>query len=232
MQFLNSGLDVAAGWKTLDSLDSKIENAADYAFDSKLGYLTACPSNAGTGLRASVMMHLAGLKLCNEIDPVIKGLARIGLMVRGILGEGTEARGNMFQVCSQTTLGETEEAIVERVRKVAAEVVGHEHNARARLMEKDGRFVADQICRALALLQNARLMQSAEAVDLLSALRFGVECGIIRGIKTSRLSEILLLTQPGHMQKGIRKKLKTADRDELRAELLRERLKDVTVAEL
>lgn len=227
MQFIDAGMDVSAGWSVLDSLDSELEKSVEYAFDQRLGYLTACPSNVGTGLRASVMMHLAGLKLVNEIEPVIKGLARIGLMVRGILGEGSEARGNMFQICSQTTMGEKEEKIIERVRNVAGEVTVHEKNARAKLMEKSGRFVLDQIIRALALLQNARLMSSGEALDLLSGLRFGIECGIIRNLGMDRVSELTLLTQPGHLQKLARRKLTVSARDETRADMLREALKDV-----
>jgi protein arginine kinase len=231
MQFIDAGMDVVSGWSNLDALDSRVERFVEYAFDKRIGYLTACPSNVGTGLRASVMMHLAGLKLVNEIDAVIKGLARIGLMVRGILGEGSEARGNMFQICSQTTMGETEEQIIERVSKIAGEVAGHELNARARLMEKSSRFVMDQIVRALALLQNARLMTSGEALDLLSGLRFGVERGIIKNFGIDRVGEITLLTQPGHLQKLAGRKLSASDRDEIRADMLRERLKDVIVSE-
>jgi len=136
IQAMRPGMDVRTLWKEVDAIDSEIEAKVRYAFSPRLGYLTACPTNIGTGLRASIMLHLPGLRLINEIDAVTRGLNKVGLAVRGLLGEGTEAMGNMYQVSNQTTLGETEETVVTRLVQIVNEVIEHERNARIRLIEK------------------------------------------------------------------------------------------------
>jgi protein arginine kinase len=226
MQTISPGLDLERVWKKIDAIDTESEKYLDYEFSPSLGYLTACPSNVGTGMRASVMLHLSGLKLTNDIEKVIKGLSCLGFAVRGMLGEGTDAFGNMFQISNQSTLGESEEEIIERLQKMISEVVGHELNARDRLMEKGRILVLDHIGRAQGILANARLLTSREAIDLLSVLRLGIYYGLVKDISVPLINETILLTQPGHLQKINGKILSTEERDELRSVVVRQKLKE------
>ena len=229
LQAITPGMNLPAVWEKIDAVDTDLESRVAYAFSPTLGYLTACPTNVGTGLRASVMMHLSGLRLANDAEAVIRGLERIGFTVRGLLGEGTEAYGNMFQISNQSTLGETEEAIIERLTGIASLLACHEQNARERLMEDRRIYVADQIARAFGVLMNARLLSSKEAVDLLSGLRLGVELGLVSGLTLGRINEIMLLTQPGHLQKMTGRVIDSDERDEVRAGIVRRRLKGVSI---
>lgn len=228
-QAMSPGMRVLEVWRKIDAVDTELEGHVDYAFLPDLGYLTACPSNVGTGLRASMMMHLAGLSLTGEVDAVIKGLHRIGFEVRGLLGEGTDAAGNMFQLSNRTTLGESEADTVAALVRVGEEVVRHEQNARARLLEQRRVYVADHISRALAVLFSAHMLASEEAINLLSALRLGVDFGMVRRLAVTRINEILLLTQPAHLQKVYGKSLDPQERDEIRAHMVRRALRGVSV---
>ena len=230
LQAISPGMNLLSVWKKVDIVDSEIEEHLDYAFSPRLGYLTACPTNIGTGLRASVMMHLSGLRLLDELGPVIKGLERLGFAVRGLLGEGTEAYGNMFQISNQVTLGDTERNIIESLARVVSEVAEHEQNARTRLMAGRRNFLLDQIGRSFGILVHARVLESREAVDLLSGLRLGVEFGVVRQLSVARINELMLTIQPGHLQKTAGKPLDAGARDSLRAEIVRKRLKGVTVS--
>jgi protein arginine kinase len=224
LQGMRPGLSLRAIWTEVDRLDSEIEQRIEYAFSPKLGYLTACPTNVGTGMRASVMLHLPGLVLMNEINPVIKGMGKIGLAVRGLWGEGTEAAGNMFQISNQMTLGDTEEQIVSVIEQIVQEIVEHERNARERLLERRETVVRDHVGRAYGILSHAHILTSKEALDLLSGLRLGIDMGILTCVSRSVVDELMLLTQPGHLQKMESKSLKPKERDRYRARLVRERL--------
>ena len=222
LQAMRPGLQVQSLWEEIDAIDTQVEERVRFAFSPQLGYLTACPTNVGTGLRASVMLHLPGLRLINEIDPVIKGLSKVGLAVRGLLGEGTEAFGNMFQISNQTTLGESEDAIIRRLIQIVGEVVDHERNARARLQEQKPDVVMDRVGRAYGVLCHAHVLTSGEALDLLSALRLGVELGLIRNLDTPAINELMVLTQPGHLQKIEGVELEAGQRDIVRARIMRQ----------
>jgi protein arginine kinase len=224
IQGMRPGLDLPRIWDEVNRLDSEIEERLDYAFSAKLGYLTACPTNVGTGLRASVMLHLPGLVLMNEITPLMKGLGKIGLAVRGLMGEGTEASGNMFQISNQMTLGESEPQIVETIMQIVQELLEHEAHARARLMERRASMVRDHVGRAYGILCHAHILTSKEALDLLSGLRLGVDLGILPGVERRVVEQLMLLSQPGHLQKIEHKALKPKERDRFRARLVRERL--------
>ncbi len=224
LQAMKPGLDLRGTWQAINQLDSEIEKHVHFSFSPKLGYLTACPTNVGTGMRASVMLHLPGLVLMNEINPVIKGMGKIGLAVRGLWGEGTEATGNMFQISNQITLGEKEEEIVNNIEQIVLEIIEHEKNARARLVEKKDSVVKDHVGRALGILSHAHILSSKEALDLLSGLRLGVDLGILKNTDRRAVDELLLLTQPGHLQKMEGRVLKTKERDRARARLVRGKL--------
>lgn len=223
------GMNLSRVWERIDSMDTLLESCVDYAFSRELGYLTACPSNVGTGLRASVIMHLSGLKLMGELEPVVKGLEKLGLAVRGLLGEGTEAHGDMFQISNQSTLGESEQQIIEGLTGIVNEVSAHERNARARLMQDSRSYVSDYVGRAYGILAYAHVLPSKEAIDLLSALRLGVEMGVVRNLTVGRINEMMLFTQPGHLQKLMSRELPALERDEVRADFVKNQIEDLSL---
>ncbi len=226
MQSMRPGMDLIGAWEAIDRIDNEIEKHLRYAFSPHLGYLTACPTNVGTAMRASVMLHVPGLVLMNEIGPIVKGMNKIGLAVRGLWGEGTEATGNMFQVSNQISLGEDERGIVANLEQIVGEIVEHERNARERLVEKKAAVLRDHVGRAYGILMHAHILSSKEALDLLSGLRLGVELGILEKLNRQVVDELLLLTQPGHLQKRMGRKLRPRDRDAARAELVRSRVSE------
>jgi protein arginine kinase len=228
MQALRPGLQLRQAWNAIDHLDSELEKKLDYAFDNDLGYLTACPTNLGTGIRVSAMLHLPGLVLAEQINPIIQSVNKLGLAVRGLYGEGTEALGNVFQVSNQMTLGESETLIVERLEKVLSQIIEHEDNARLTLLEKKPKVVYNQIGRAYGILANAHSITSKETMNLLSLLKLGVDMGLFSGAERSLVDELFLVTQPAHLQKQLSDKLSAEERDLLRADMVRDRLKGVS----
>lgn len=224
MQVMQPGLMLDKLWRRIDDIDSAAEQLVNYAFSPVLGYLTACPSNVGTGMRASVMMHLPGLVLMNEITPVVRGINKIGLAVRGLWGEGTDAAGNMFQISNQVTLGDTEANIIKRLEQVVLEVEEHEKNARERLMNKKENVFRDYVGRAIGILTHAHLLNSRETLDMLSALRFGIEMSLIKDWEKGVVDELFLSTQPGHLQKNSGQNIGADKRDAFRAMLVRDKL--------
>jgi protein arginine kinase len=224
IQALGSGLCLDAMWKIVSRVDDEIAGRLEYAFSPRLGYLTACPTNVGTGMRASVMLHLPGLVLMDEMRPVINGVQKLGLTVRGLWGEGTEAAGNMFQISNQMTLGESETDIAEGLKQIVMEIVGHESDARSRLAESKRALLYDYTGRALGVLSHAHILTSSEALGHLSALRLGLDMDILGGVTRPEVDELLLLTQPAHLQSLEGHPLEAEERDIARAALVRSRL--------
>jgi len=227
MQALRPGLQLKEAWHAIDEVDSVLEKQLDYAFSTDLGYLTACPTNLGTGIRVSAMLHLPALVLSEQINQIVQAVNKLGLAVRGLYGEGTEALGNVFQVSNQMTLGEVETDIVERLNKVLAQLIEHEENARASLLEKKAKTVFNHIGRAYGVLANAHSISSKETMNLLSLMRLGVDLGHFAGTDRALVDELFILTQPAHLQKRYSEKLSAEERDFLRADMLRERLRNV-----
>ena len=227
MQALRPGFQIREAWNAIDRLDSALEKKLNYAFDNELGYLTACPTNLGTGIRVSAMLHLPGLVLAEQINPIIQSVNKLGLAVRGLYGEGTEALGNIFQVSNQMTLGESETAIVERLEKVLSQIIEHEENARQTLLEKKKKVVFNHVGRAYGILANAHSISSKETMNLLSLLRLGIDLGSFPGTGRALVDELFLTTQPAHLQKQVSDKLSAEERDLIRADMVRERLKNV-----
>jgi protein arginine kinase len=227
MQALRPGLQLRQAWSAIDHLDSELEKKLDYAFNNDLGYMTACPTNLGTGIRVSAMLHLPGLVLAEQINPIIQSVNKLGLAVRGLYGEGTEALGNIFQVSNQMTLGENETTIVERLDKVLSQIIEHEENARQTLLEKKPKVVYNHIGRAYGILANAHSISSKETMNLLSLMRLGVDMSLFPGTERALVDELFILTQPAHLQKQLSDKLSAEERDLIRADMLRERLKAV-----
>ena len=228
MQALRPGLQLRQAWTAIDRLDSGLERKLSYAFSNDWGYLTACPTNLGTGIRVSAMLHLPGLVLGEQINPIIQSVNKLGLAVRGLYGEGTEALGNVFQVSNQMTLGEAEIVIVERLEKVLSQIIEHEENARESLLEKKPKVVFNHIGRAYGILANAHSISSKETMNLLSLMRLGVDLDLFPTVDRSLVDELFVLTQPAHLQKQHSEKLSAEERDLLRADMLRERLKNVS----
>lgn len=228
MQALRPGFQIQEAWQAIDKLDSSLEKKLDYAFDNELGYLTACPTNLGTGIRVSAMLHLPGLVLAEQINPIIQSVNKLGLAVRGLYGEGTEALGNVFQVSNQMTLGESEITIVERLEKVLSQIIEHEENARKSLLESKPKVVFNHIGRAYGILANAHSISSKEAMNLLSLMRLGLDLGLFPNTSRSLVDELFLITQPAHLQKQISDKLSAEERDLIRADMVREQLKSVS----
>jgi len=227
MQALRPGLQLREVWTSIDKVDSELETLLDYAFSPELGYLTACPTNLGTGIRVSAMLHLPGLVLAEQISKIIQSVNKLGLAVRGIYGEGTEALGNLFQVSNQMTLGETEEDILERINKVLLQIIEHEENARLLLLEQKPKVVYNHIGRAYGILANAHSISSKETMNLLSLMRLGVDLEMFAKTDRVLIDELFILTQPAHLQQQFAGKLGTEERDLLRADMLRDRLRTV-----
>lgn len=228
MQAIQPGLQIPQVWSAIDRIDSELEQKLDYAFTPQLGYLTACPTNVGTGIRVSAMLHLPGLVLAEQINQIVQAVNKLGFAVRGLYGEGTEALGNVFQVSNQMTLGESEKEIVERLNKVLAQLIEHEENARASLMEKKAKMVLNHIGRAYGILANAHSISSKETMNLLSLMRLGMDMQLFAGLDRSLIEELCLITQPAHLLKNLSEKMDAEERDIVRADLLRERLSGVS----
>jgi protein arginine kinase len=227
MQALLPGCQLKEAWQAIDHLDSGLEQVLDYAYSRELGYLTACPTNLGTGIRVSAMLHLPALVLDEQVTQIIQAVNKLGLAVRGLYGEGTEALGNVFQVSNQMTLGESEAEIVERLSKVVAQIIEHEENARGRLLEKKPKVMFNHVGRAYGILANAHSVSSKEAINLLSLLRLGIDLGAIPDARRPLVDELFILTQPAHLQLRHTEKLSAEERDTLRADMLRQALRDV-----
>jgi protein arginine kinase len=226
LQAINGGLDLESLWENLSSLDDRLDDRLHFAFSPRLGYLTACPTNVGTGMRVSVMMHLPALVLTKEIDKVFRAVTKLNLVVRGLFGEGTQATGDVYQVSNQVTLGLTEEDIVRRVEAVAPQVIRYERLARQSLMRSNRVTLEDRIWRAYGMLRNARTITSEETMHYLSALRMGVNMGLIETVKLPVVNDLFYLTQPAHLQKMRNQELPSDTRNVLRARFIREKLEE------
>ena len=224
MQAIKSGLQLKNAFKMIDKVDTELEEQLDFAFSPRLGYLTACPTNVGTGMRASAMVHLPAMVLSDQINQVVQAVNKLGLAVRGLYGEGTEALGNFFQVSNQTTLGEREADVIERLNKVILQIIEHEENARSTLLEKKPRLVYDQVGRAYGVLSNVHTISSKEALNLLSLLRLGVDLGLLPAENRATVDELFMVAQPAHVQRTAERKLTAEERDSFRADLIRYRL--------
>jgi protein arginine kinase len=221
IQVLRSGFQLKKTWAAINELDSALEDRLDYAFSPTLGYLTACPTNLGTGMRASAMMHLPALVIASQMEKVVRAVNQLGMVVRGLFGEGSDASGSIFQISNQTTLGESEEGIIKRLGSVLNSIIEHELNARQKLLEADANKVFDKIGRAFGILQNGHVLSSSEAMNLLSLIRLGVDLGVFPDTNRCVIDRLLIEAQPGHLQHAQRGEFDPGQRDLLRAGRLR-----------
>lgn len=224
MQCLMSGMQLDEAWQAANRLDTALAGKVSFAFGEELGYLTSCPTNVGTGLRASVLVHLPSLGLTQRIKKVLAGVGQVGLSVRGFHGEGSEVVGNFFQVSNQVTLGVSEEGTLEKLQGVVLQILDMEAKARDSL-NRDARLqLEDKIGRAFGALKHARILSSQECMGLLSAIRFGVTMGLDGLPDLATVNEILICAQPAHLQKMVGREMSSAERNEFRAGWIQERL--------
>jgi protein arginine kinase len=223
LQCLVSGFSVNTAWEEINQLDNELANYLNYAVSAHCGYLTACPTNVGTGIRASVMLHLPALVMTKQIEKVLQSVAQLGLAIRGMYGEGSEALGDLYQISNQTTLGQSEETIISYVENYAKQIISREQNARNQLQKEAKHEVEDAVFRALGILTQARLISARETLGLLSHLRLGVNLGWI-DIPLATINELMIITQPAHLQMPVNRELDSRMRDMMRAKLIRERL--------
>lgn len=223
MQLYFPGLQLTTALEEAFKFDDWLEKDIDFAFDEEIGYLTSCPTNVGTGMRASVMIHLPALVITKRIKQMIPAINQLGFVVRGIYGEGSEALGNVFQVSNQITLGKSEEDIVADMQSIIVKLIEQEHSARELLIKRSSTQLEDQIFRSYGILKHSRIIESSEAARRISNARLGIDLGIIEDISHNILHELMVLTQPGFLQQYANKPLTASERDILRATLIRER---------
>lgn len=224
IQVMQSGFNLQECWRMASRLDDSLHKRAKFAFNPEWGYLTACPTNTGTGLRASVMLHLPALVMTKQISRVLHAITKLGMTARGLYGEGTEADGNFFQISNQITMGSAEEDIIDNLERIIRQVTGHEENARKTLMKQNREVLQDKIWRSNGTLRSAHIINTKETLGLLSMVRLGVDIGLIGDIDRRAVNELFILTQPAHLQKIEGRLLSSAQRDVKRANLIRRRL--------
>ncbi len=226
LQVLLPGLNLHEAWQVISRLDDELGQQIKYSFSERWGYLTACPTNLGTGMRCSVMVHLPALVMTRQIQKMVNAVSQLGLTVRGPYGESSEIQGNLFQLSNQVTLGISEVDTIEKLYHVTDQIVDSESKAATQLLEEAEEEVEDRVWRSFGILSTARKLNSRETLDLLSPLRLGVTTGIFKDLSINTLNEILLCSRPAHLQKRAGKPLDTRDRDIFRAQFIQSKLKE------
>jgi protein arginine kinase len=225
IQVMHSGLDLQAAWQRIDKIDDLIEDRVAFAYHEKWGYLTACPTNVGTGMRVSVMLHMPALVITRQIEKVFRSLQKIGLAVRGLYGEGSQAMGDFYQISNQITLGRSETDLIAQVSDVVPVLIDYERRAREFLVRESQKDLHDRISRAYGILCTAQTISSEETMHLLSSVRMGVNLGLIEDVEIPTINKLFIHTQPAHLQKLRGSPLDTADRNIERAHYLQRHLR-------
>jgi len=222
IQALEGGFQLEQAWERAAKVDEALEARLSFAWSDELGYLTACPTNVGTGMRASVLMHLPALVLSQKMKKILAGVNQVGLNVRGYYGEGTEVMGNFFQISNQVTLGESEQETLTKLTRVVRQILEWEEKAMELLLRQARWQIEDKILRALGVLRCCRLLSSSETIGPLSAVRFGVTMGMKPMPAVSVLNQLLIRCQPAHLQKAAGREMSSEERNEYRARMVRE----------
>src|SRR5690348_7022395 len=227
LQVMRSGFALDEAWQDIDKVDDQLEQRVSYAFSDEFGYLTACPTNVGTGMRASVMLHLPALVLTRQVEKVFRALQKINLAVRGLYGEGSRASGDFYQISNQVTLGKSETTILSEIREVIPQIITYERQARTTMVRETRQALQDKVARAYGTLCSATMMTSEETMDLLSSVRLGVNLGLLDDITIPTVNELFIQTQPAHLQKIMGASLDGEERNAARARYLRNRLREL-----
>ena len=225
MQVMHSGLDLDAAWQQISQMDDWLDQRVSYAFHDRLGYLTACPTNVGTGMRVSVMLHLPALVITQQIEKVFRSLQKMGLAVRGLYGEGSQAMGDFYQISNQVTLGRSEVDLVKQVAEVIPVIIDYEQQSRAFLVKESRKDLHDRVSRAYGILCTAQTISSEETLHLLSSVRMGIYLGLIKDLEIPTINKLFIHTQPAHLQKLRGMNLDTAERNVERAHYLQDHLR-------
>lgn len=221
IQCLLPGFQLEKAYRLAAQVDDEFEKTLEYAFDERIGYLTSCPTNVGTGLRVSVMVHLPALQITGQGSRLFQNISQLGIAVRGIYGEGTQAAGNLYQLSNQVTLGQSEEEICNYLRTIAGQIIDQERNLRQHIAGQMPYQVADRVGRAYGILANARVISSMEALSLLSDLRLGIDMEVVTGIERSIINELMVAIRPAHLQRRYQKEMDPMERDVKRADVIR-----------
>jgi protein arginine kinase len=224
LQCLLPGLQLEECYHSLQALDDGLEKNLNYAFDERRGYLTSCPTNVGTGMRASVMLHLPAIAMAGQTQMIFQNISQLGMTVRGLYGEGTEIIGNLYQLSNQVTMGQTEEDITSNLWTITRQIIDQERLVRGKLQKEMNYQLEDRIGRSYGILTNARVLSSNEALGLLSDVRLGIDMGIINTIKPFALNELEVAIRPAHLQKKVGQEMDSVQRDIKRAEVIKEKL--------
>src|SRR5438128_1862156 len=224
LQVMRSGFALDEAWQEIDRVDDLLEQRVSYAFSEEFGYLTACPTNVGTGMRSSVMLHLPALVWSKQIEKVFRALQKINLVVRGLYGEGSRASGDFYQISNQVTLGKSESTALSEIREVNLQIIEYERQARNLILRDTKQAIQDRIARAYGTLQSATMMTSEETMELLSSVRLGTNLGLVNDVAITLVNELFLHTQPAHLQKLMGTQLDGEERNEARARYPRTRL--------
>jgi protein arginine kinase len=227
LQVMRSGFTLDEAWSDIDRLDDLIEQKVNYAYSEEFGYLTACPTNVGTGMRASVMLHLPALVLTKQIEKVFRALQKINLAVRGLYGEGSRASGEFYQISNQVTLGKSEATVLQEIREVIPQIITYEREGRKTLTRESRPALHDRVSRAFGTLRSATMMTSEETMELLSSVRLGINLGLLEDIAIPTINQLFIQTQPAHLQKLMGQSLDGEERNAARARYLRSRLHEL-----
>jgi protein arginine kinase len=224
-QVMQSGFNLFEAWNIINKIDDSLAREISFSFSVDWGYLTACPTNVGTGMRGSVMLHLPALVMTRQIDRVLAAIAKLSFTTRGLYGEGTQAAGNFFQVSNQVSLGHSEDDIISNINGLIRQIIDQENQARELMLSNNRAILEDRIYRAFGILKSAHIITSQETIELLSMVRLGSDLGLIKDINRRAINELFIITQPAHLQKIESKKLSSPERDLKRAQIIRSRLK-------
>jgi protein arginine kinase len=224
IQVMQSGLNLDETWKIINMVDDNLSQRLSYSYSPSWGYLTACPTNAGTAMRGSVMLHLPALVMTKQVNKVLTAIAKLSFASRGFYGEGTQARGNFYQISNQVSLGHSEEDILQNINGLIRQIIDQEEQARQALMIQNKPMLEDKIFRSWGILRNAYIISSQETIEHLSMVRLGIDMEIINKIDRRIINELFIMIQPAHLQKIEGKKVSAAARDTKRASLIREKL--------
>ncbi len=225
IQVMLPGLQLDEAFKEIDKIDDLLEAKLDFAFDEKIGYLTACPTNVGTGMRASVMMHLPVLTMMDQMGQIFATISQVGLVVRGIYGEGSQAKGNLYQISNQITLGKSEEDIIQNVMGVTRQILMSERKIRENLSGEARVRLEDRILRSYGILTNAKIISSQEALAYISDVKLGVDMGIIKDLEPLVLNSLFITTGPAYIQGISNTEMSPVERDLYRADFIRQKIR-------
>ncbi|MDE2222311.1 MAG: protein arginine kinase [Candidatus Omnitrophica bacterium] len=224
IQVMRSGLNLSEAWEIINAIDDALSRELQFAFNPACGFLTACPTNTGTAMRGSVMMHLPALVMTKQINKVLAAISKLSFASRGFYGEGTQASGNFYQISNQVSLGHSEQDIIQNINGLIRQVIEQEEQARQALLLQNKPMLEDKVCRSWGLLKNARIISSQEAIELFSMVRLGLDLGLLKHVDHKALNELFIMIQPAHLQKIEGKKLNAFERDTKRAAVIRQKL--------